>query len=395
MSDEEFIRQTGNTIKRLTDLLSSVTMDSRSAQAIDEMRRKNIELLLEKEGIKVYPPTEKCPYFWARPKGERQKIYGKTREEVSEKIYGCEYGEENSRIGELWRPACDWYSSMKHSPSVSVKRYDWAANKYLLSSAFAKKRISAVDITDVTEYLYSFQGKVTSHELGSIKTVINRIWDYAIYKGYVNVNLARQVNTRSIMTKAEEDKGTYTDEEREKLLDALSDSNEPKDLFITFMFCICARIGEVRALRVSDIDFENRTVSITKQITARGELPHTKKGHDAGSHIYPLSDRALDAARRAVNGRNSGFLFEGIEGKPINDGALRKYLSRVCRRIGIRYLSPHKMRAYAATKLVQAGADLNTLMSAGGWSDKQTALHYVKEVRDTENLRSFVGKLPD
>lgn len=395
MPDTEEIRQTIKTIKKLDELLECGTMDAGSAQTIATMKQANIEKLTAVQEIKVFAPTEKCRYWCARPKGTRKKVYGKTREEVLEKVYRAEYGEENETVGALWEPARDWYSEMKHSPEISVKRYDFIAKKYLLPSDFAEKRISGVDITDVTEFLYSFQGIVTKHDLGMIKTVVNRIYDYCIFKGYVSTNLARQVNTRSIMTVAETDKGTYTDEEREKILGELEGSDEPKDLFISFMFCICARIGEVRALRVSDIDFEKRTVSITKQITKRGELDHTKKGHDSGSHIYPLNDRAIDAARRAVNGRNDGFLFEGVDGKAVNDGALRKYLQRVCKRAGVRYLSPHKMRAYAATNIVRAGADITTLMNAGGWSDKQTALHYIKQVENDAALREVVEKMPN
>lgn len=66
------------------------------------------------------------------------------------------------------------------------------------------------------------------------------------------------------------------------------------------MFCLCARIGELRALRWSDVDFDKHTISISREIVLRKneegknrfvEVNHTKGG-EHGSRVLPLSERA-------------------------------------------------------------------------------------------------------
>ena len=97
----------------------------------------------------------------------------------------------------------------------------------------------------------------------------------------------------------------YIHEDREAILKVLSEKKDKSgyDYGIELMFCLCVRIDELKALRWSDIDFRNKTISVSREVVLRKdengiyhhvELAHTKGG-EKGSRILPLSDRAIQA----------------------------------------------------------------------------------------------------
>ena len=69
-----------------------------------------------------------------------------------------------------------------------------------------------------------------------------------------------------------QNENVFSKEEAIKLLTYLQDINEPYALAISLSFYLFIRIGETKAIRWSDIDYENRTVYLHGQVLTNREL---------------------------------------------------------------------------------------------------------------------------
>ena len=162
------------------------------------------------------------------------------------------------------------------------------------------------------ELSLSISEKATRHQLTEIKTILNGIYDYAVIRDIVPVNVARNCNTRTIRTKAEQNDpyNVYTQSDRAKILLALKDSTDPYDLAICMMFCLCCRVGEIEAMHFEDINQETQEILIHSEIVhVTGidgnsgyfkEADHTKTGDDSGVDRLPLTATAMEIVNRCL-----------------------------------------------------------------------------------------------
>ena len=77
----------------------------------------------------------------------------------------------------------------------------------------------------------------------------------------ISNNVSRQVNLKDLNFRDEDNyEEIYSDEERKKLLKVVL--NHPEDVIarmFVILFCMPLRLGEVRSIKWSDVDFENHT----------------------------------------------------------------------------------------------------------------------------------------
>ncbi len=126
------------------------------------------------------------------------------------------------------------------------------------------------------------------------------------------------------------------------------------------------RQGELFGLQWGDVDFGRA------QLTIRGAI--AKSGR---SRAIPLNATALDTLitwRPAPIVDGSACVFPGHDGAPLTD--LKTAFTQVLRAAAIVGFRFHDLRHTFASKLVQAGVDLNTVRELLGHSDFKTTLRY-------------------
>lgn len=239
-------------------------------------------------------------------------------------------------------------------------------------------------------------GRIHRQDVANLKTILNGIYDYAVVRDIVQTNLARNYNTRSIKTKAGhlEQYNLFTDEDRKNFLDYLSDSMNPYDLGISFMFCTICRIGEIRALHWSDVNFQQNKILIHREIVRREcedgafryvEVPHTRTGRDSGVRQLNLSPRAISILEKVLSlsedhGKDGYIFTQEKSDQCLTMKNFNGRLKKACEAVGVQYRSSHKVRFWAASSMAANGADISILMTNSGWSDKETALHYQRRI---------------
>lgn len=139
----------------------------------------------------------------------------------------------------------------------------------------------------------------------------------------------------------------FTDEEIEKLLVKPTDKNNFCDnrmwTIIAFILATGARVETVVNIKVEDLDFKNNEITYT----------HLKNKQVA---TIPMSDGLKSILMKYLKTwTNAEYLFCDQRGFKLTTNALRHYLTKYCKRRGIKPRGPHALRHSFARDFIKAG----------------------------------------
>ena len=139
------------------------------------------------------------------------------------------------------------------------------------------------------------------------------------------------------------------------------------------------RLGELRGLRWSDVDWLNRLVHVRRSYT-RHEIGPTKSGKVRSVPLVDQAARALDRlSRREHFTDEDDLVFVNVVGDVIEESAMRRRFYRALKRAGLEHLRFHDLRHTFGTIAVQA-FQLTDVKAFMGHADIQTTMVYVHHV---------------
>jgi integrase len=152
------------------------------------------------------------------------------------------------------------------------------------------------------------------------------------------------------------------------------------DAFRPFV-ALCAfaglRLGEAAAIKVEDVDFLRRTLSVARQVQRAGrgavEVRPPKYGSERRVFLAPALVEML-AAHVAVHCPAGGWLFTGAGQDPPHQNTVGHRWRTATATAGLSGLRLHDLRHFYASGLIASGCDVVTVQRALGHASATTTL---------------------
>ncbi|MGG4011455.1 tyrosine-type recombinase/integrase [Bacillus smithii] len=164
-----------------------------------------------------------------------------------------------------------------------------------------------------------------------------------------------------------------------------------------------ARIGEVTALHLNDVDFKNKIIHINKTFIREDrvwKIKNTTKTGESGERTIGLDDFTLSKMKEWRKIRNEIILRHGLKDVPyffineigdfiktVNYGDM---LRSICKRHKIRHITPHMFRHTHETIMWESGVvDLNFIGARLGDKDKTILLNtygHLSKISEQTNM---------
>lgn len=227
------------------------------------------------------------------------------------------------------------------------------------------------------------------------KVVFGLIIDYAIRQGLPLTNFTSSVKIPKTAKKPI--RITPTDEVIKAIKNSIDTS--PFGLWGFTLLCTGLRPGELAALQVKDVDFENNTISIYRSVEYIGNKPHLKSApkSESGIRTIPLlSELWNELYEHCLDLDDDDFIFGGKE--PMLKSTMFNEWDKYQKEISTTLTQRQLRRAYAKL-LYRAGVDVKTAQGLLGHANFQITMdiytEFDKELTDTsaDKVDSFMNTI--
>ena len=210
------------------------------------------------------------------------------------------------------------------------------------------------------------------------------LFNWAIDHGYCTDNFFETIKTR----KNEEKKRCYIDADtRRKISGWFCENNEfPMELMCNMVYQCLIRPKEIRTLKISDIDFENNT------ITVRSE--NAKNHHE---RIVPVKNKIIEKIRQHIGSSKKRYLFSEnlVPGDtPSGPSAIVKRFEKMKKALKLNAsVQMYGLRDSGITDMLYAGIDPLTVKQLADHHSLAITSIYSRKIDG--KLLDCVSKLPD
>jgi len=288
--------------------------------------------------------------------------------------------------------AQEWLALVKSKQKPSTyEKY------YITYHCYLKSTLGKNTLYEITEPLVKekLSCKDSSDSLKkSIYCVLNRILKYASERYSIVLPVIKRP-TLGTCKKAVE---VFTKAEQAKLFSAVYYEMDRFKLAVLLCLFTGLRLGELCALKWSDIDFENKTLFINRTVqrlyvegyNTKTSLVETEPKSAQSKREIPLQDIMIALLFNFMDGKE--YVFGG--NKPMEPRTMQYHYRKFLEKAKIPYKNFHTLRHTYATNCIDGGADIKSLSEMLGHSNVQITMnYYVHPSMDTK--RKYADSLCD
>jgi integrase len=332
-------------------------------------------------------------------KPDRKVIYGKTRQEVAQKVQRMAVDVSNGKKPlalqkvTLAQWTDDWFD-IYCRPRVAARTFDWyttIAKTHIIPSLGATllQKINTLQ----AQHLFADMQKdgKSARTIKAVRNLLRQIMEQARKVGHITENPILDTDPPRRERKADDGSKALSPEMRVKVLAAADNDAIMKPIVITLMF-MGLRSGELLALTWNDIDFATRRITVHTAVTKDGKNTIVSEPKtSSGFRTLVAPQQVLDALRdwktyidqRVPN--HSNYVFCSTR-----TGELRTYQGfrssfiHFLERNELDHITLHMFRHTYATMLLEQGVNMVAMQKQLGHADIGTTLgiysHVMPEV---------------
>ncbi len=289
----------------------------------------------------------------------------------------------NRQTWNQWSKTCIKRMRLEFRKST-ISGYEGNLNRWI-NPAFGEYFLDQITGAMIHELIFNRIQKLGLDGRRSVLKQIKRILSMAIDEGLINRNPAKGINIKVPEAKQHVLNRTEID----TLLYEAKFQNHPFYNHWVLAILTGMRNGELVALNWTDIDFENKVISVTKSWGIKDGLGPTKS---TKNRYIPISNELEMFFRnlKALNTTNNERVLEQYE--EWLDGRQAKITRDFCRSIGITEIKFHDLRATFITQMLLKGVPLAKVMIIVGHATIKTTMRYLRLVaQDTHGATESLG----
>lgn len=254
--------------------------------------------------------------------------------------------------------------------------------KYILPT-WGKSLITEVKARPAQKWLDSLP--LAPKTKGHLRAILHSLWDYAKFCEMVpsQENPISLVHLKGVSKRQKQPRSLSEAE----FIALIAQLREPFKTMAILQLCLGLRCSELLALKWSDIDWLQSTISIQRgivnQIVAPTKTPGSEQVKTLGSGVIAM----LQSWKQQTQFPDAtDWLFPSpakLGRLPYSDGGYRLEVQAAARRAGIEPIGTHSFRASSRSWLAKEGVPLETQQRFMRHSDLRTTLSYGTPVDDS------------
>ncbi len=332
---------------------------------------------------------------YANGKPIRKCFYGKTRNEVHEKMTSALKQAQQGlpvvirdRSVEMFLN--DWVETVikpNKRPKTSAS-YEQVVRIHLIPG-LGKFRLTKLTAQDVQRFLNDkAKSGLSPRSVQYLRDVLRNALNQAVKWDLVPRNVALLINPPQVK---KHEFTSLTPAQAKTLVNEAK--NHRLSALFTVVMAIGLRIGEALGLRWNDVDLNAGTLRVANQlqrINRRAQLTAPKSAKGARTVALPkFAVAALKAHRkrqdqeRRESGhewQETGFVFTRVDGAPLHDAVVRKAFAKVLKGAELPPLRFHDLRHTCASLLLAQGVSPRVVMEILGHSQISLTLNTYSHV---------------
>ena len=345
--------------------------------------------------------------------GKRHQVVCKTEAECKRKVQKIIIAAVEKKRTRAVSELVEEYLNVKKGSvkPQSFSGYCGNYEKHIKNSAFGQLDITKVQLPDCQMFINSLYSKNLAYStIRKLKMMISEAFEYGISRDYILRNYAKYVTiNKSLCTSNRtHEAGAWTDEEIEKLWDTSiklwNDGHNRwyrNSALIMLMIFTGCRAGEISAATWDDVDFEKRTLSITKTHaqytdyeTGTYIIGNSNTKTEESTRLISLNDAALFwlneiKKRNDTLNINCNRIAATARGGAVSPATIDIQMKNFCSVAGVRYMPSHANRKTYATMMIDSGLPVSEVAADLGHTDITTTQNiYYKRRSKPDEVRA-------
>lgn len=310
-------------------------------------------------------------------------------------------------VSEIFHEWNDRKLELKKISDSSHHRYEKFFNRHY--SEFGQKKIKSITEIMILDFLeeqipkYNLTAKGFSGLLGITRGFLK----YAKKNGYISFNVEDMINDMDLTDSSfkkdikEDYQEVFSDREVDTLFTYFIDNLDIWNIGLLLMFITGMRVGELVALKHSDIHEDSIDVRRTETVYKDQDgvnhcevkdFPKTAAG--VRTIIVPSDYLWVLQKIRLINPFGE-YIFVNKENQRMSTFCFRNRLYRVCKKLNIYRKSPHKIRKTYGSILLDNHVDNRFIMKQMGHADiTVTEASYHRDRREHEEKLNIISNIP-
>ena len=314
--------------------------------------------------------------------------YGRTYREAKEKMEKCKLqvltGDINKKKSSLkyFGVYCDeWLAVNRNTVREStLAKYKVTLDNHIkpFFGGYPPQMITAEMTADFINHLLK-EKNLSAKTAKDTAVVLKSILKY-ISKNYSGMELIDVVMPKYSAKEIR----VLSQEEQQRFFEYLIADMDIYKFGVLFALMTGLRIGEMCALRVSDISLNERLVTVRETMQriknldsngAKTKIVFTSPKSETSARVVPLTNTAYELCKEKVsNAAPNAFLLTGSETKFIEPRTLQDKIKKYSKACGIEDMHFHVLRHTFSTRCVEVGFEIKSLSEVLGHSSPRITL---------------------